>query len=362
MGVPGLFINGKFTCQRTTGVQRVAHNLLLAIDRQLTAAGILGRATLLVPPGSDAPAMQAVTVRSVAGPGPSLHAWEQLVLPRAARGGLLLNLSGSAPMLGGPHACMLHDAAVFDRPEAYTPAFRHWYRLLFRQLASRGGPLFTVSSFSRARLAHALGVSEERFCVLPCGADHLAGVTADTAVLDHHRLADRPYLLAVGSSSPTKNIPALVEAWRRVQAGRTARLVLVGGHNTRVFAGQQHTETAGLVQLGVVDDAALKALYQHAAGLVFPSTYEGFGLPPLEAMACGCPVAAACAASLPEVCGTAALMFDPHSPSAISEAMVTLLDDAPQRARLRSLGLQRAAAFVWDDAAATLMGHLGMLQ
>ena len=336
----------------------MAGQMLRAIDRRLAAGGVGAPAGLLLPPGGMPPPLRAMTVRRVAGAGRSLHAWEQLRLPRAARGGLLLNLSGSAPALAAPQVCFVHDAAVFDHPEAYTAAFRQWYRFLFRRLSRTARLLFTVSAFSRARLAVALGVPQDRILVVPNGADHLADVVADTSVLATHGLADHPFLLAVGSANPTKNLATLLDAWRVLNRGDTARLVLVGGNNARVFADHRHVEVPGLVRLGHVGDAALKALYGRAVGLVFPSIYEGFGMPPLEAMACGCPVAASTAASLPEVCGGAALEFDPHSVSAIAAAMRALLDDAALRERLRVLGLRRAAGYRWDDAAALLLGHL----
>ena len=107
-----------------------------------------------------------------------------------------------------------------------------------------------------------------------------------------------------------------------------------------------------------MSDEELKALYQSALGLVFPSVYEGFGLPPLEAMNCGCPVAASNAASIPEVCGDAALYFDPHAPSAIGVAMLRLFDEPELRQQLRTRGARRAQAFSWEAAARVLMNHL----
>jgi glycosyltransferase involved in cell wall biosynthesis len=113
-----------------------------------------------------------------------------------------------------------------------------------------------------------------------------------------------------------------------------------------------------VLRLGPVNDRELKALYGAAQALVFPSTYEGFGLPPVEAMACGCPVAAARAASLPEVCGDAALYFDPHRIDSIRDAVQRLLDDAALQDDLRQRGLRRAATFRWPAAARALIEAL----
>jgi glycosyltransferase involved in cell wall biosynthesis len=352
-----IYINGKFCARRMTGVQRVATCLLLALD---ALPGIATRRwTLLVPPGGQPPALKRIAQRTVGPAGWPLHVWEQVTLPLAARDGLLINLSGSAPAFARRQWALLHDAAVFDHPEAYTTAFVAWYRWLFRRLARRAERLFTVSAFSRERLARCLGVDPQRFTVLPNGADHLSGVAPDDTLLRRHGLLGAPFLLAVGSGNPTKNLQALVSAFSRLRRPGL-RLVIAGGRNEFVFSG---TSTAadppGVLRLGPVDDSALKALYRAAVALVFPSTYEGFGLPTLEAMAEGCPVGAASAAALPGVCGDAALTFDPHRLDSIDAALRSLLDDHALRARLREAGPVRAAQFPWHHPASLLMGALG---
>ena len=128
-----LYINGKFTAQPTTGVQRVASRLVQALDAR--PQGLPVRCVLLCPPGGRPPALQRIECVFIGRRGEPLHWWEQWRLPRAARGGCLLNLAGSAPWWARRQVCMIHDAAVFDRPEAYAPAFVRWYRALFGHLA-----------------------------------------------------------------------------------------------------------------------------------------------------------------------------------------------------------------------------------
>ena len=351
-----IYINGKFAAQRTTGVQRAARRLVLALDERL--AGDEGHWLLLLPADATAPALRHIDVRKGGWAGLPLHLWEQLVLPVAARDGMLVNLAGAAPWLARRQLALLHDAAVFDSPQAYTTVFGWWYRTLFRHLAQRGHGLLTASAFSQGRLAPRLGVPASRIGLLAGGSDHLDGVTADAGVLAQLGLEGKRYLLAVGSANPNKNLSALVQAFGRLPAQADLRLVIVGAGSPGVFAGAAILDAPGVVRAGAVDDAELKALYQRAAALVFPSLYEGFGLPPLEAMACGCPVAASRAASIPEVCGDAALYFDPGSVDDIAGALRRLLADAPLRDALRRAGTVRAAAYRWDTAAGTLQAGL----
>jgi glycosyltransferase involved in cell wall biosynthesis len=357
-----VYVNGKFCAQRTTGVQRYARNALAALDARLSAGRAASRWTLLLPPHAAAPALQAIGVRHVPWPGPGgLHGWEQWALPRAAQGGLLLNLAGSAPARNvAAQACVMHDAAPFDQPQAYTRAFALWYRWLFGRLAQRPSTrLVTVSAFSRERLAAVLSVPRQRFTLAPGGAHHLGDVVADGSLLAAHGLDQTPFVLAVGSRNPTKNLARLAEAWQLL--GRAdVRLAVVGGANARVFDAQATAlALPGVVDLGVVSDPALKAFYERALAFVFPSLYEGFGLPPLEAMACGCPVAASAIPAVREVCGDAAIYFDPLSPQAIAGALQRLLDDPALRQERREHGRQRAAQYRWDATAEALLGALG---
>lgn len=356
-----VYINGKFTAQPTTGVQRVASRLVQALDAR--AQGLPGRWVLLCPPGGQRPVLKTIDCQVVGRHQGALHLWEQVQLPLAARHGWLLNLAGSAPWGGGRNVCLIHDAAVFDHPEAYTPSFVLWYRTLFRHLVRHGATLLTVSEFSRQRLAAALRVDAARIAVVPNGADHLQGVRPDTEVLQRLGLAGQRYLLAVGSANPTKNLAPLVTAFAALPPASLpaakVRLVIVGGVNERVFSGRHASEDpAGVQRTGRLGDSELKTLYEHARALVFPSRYEGFGLPPLEAMGCGCPVLASRAASMPQVCGDAALYVDPDSATELTAAMVRILEDDALAARLRRDGPLQAARFTWAASADRLLAAM----
>lgn len=348
-----IYINGKFVAQATTGVQRVAMCLVRALDSQAGRNWVL-----LCPPSGERPPLLNIRTRTIGPAGLPLHLWEQVVLPLAARDGLLINLAGSAPAMARRQVGVLHDAAVFDCPRSYSRPFVLWYRWLFRRLARRAERLLTVSGFSRSRLALHLGLAPDRIAIVPGGSDHLDGIRLDANTLGRHGIGDGRFLMAVASANPSKNLPALMAAFASLGPEPGVRLVIVGGRNPRVFADPSGIDPPGVVRTGPIDDAQLKALYERAVALVFPSLYEGFGLPPIEAMACGCPVAAAGVASIPEVCGDAALYFDPSSVSEIAQAMRRLLDDVALRDRLRSAGRERAALYQWRKSAAILLAAL----
>ena len=353
-----IFINGKFIAQRMTGVQRYAGQIVQALDALSAEAGA-ARMVLLCPPSGRPPLLRRIEVLIVGAAGLPLHVWEQLVLPWAARSGLLLSLAGSAPLWAARQWCTFHDAAVFDHPASYTWLFRAWYQPHFRWLARRAERLLTVSAHSRGRLAQRLHVAPGHMAIVPNGGDHFDAVQADGSVLKRLGLAKEGFLMAVGSRNPTKNIAVLMRAWAALPDRGDLQLVLVGGDDAAVFAATGHTAAAAqVVHAGGVNDAQLKALYQHALALVFPSLDEGFGLPPLEALGLGCPVAAAQIGAMPEVCGDAVLYFDPHSAEAILAAMIRLKDDKVLRQRLREAGPRRAAQWGWRQAAIKLQGLL----
>jgi glycosyltransferase involved in cell wall biosynthesis len=232
--------------------------------------------------------------------------------------------------------------------------------MLFAVLSRTARTLLTVSDYSKRRLARRLRVRPERLHVVHNGADHLHEVEPDKSVFPYFGIEPHSYVLAVGSSNPNKNLPRLERAVRRLHEERGLRLVLVGGINSRVFA---HSEADDLgarpdvVRTGPISDGQLKALYQNAIALVFPSLYEGFGLPPLEAMSCGCPVLAANAAAIPEVCGDGVAYFDPYSVADIERSVRLLLDNPERRAELQAAGFARVKTFSWTDSARTLLGH-----
>jgi glycosyltransferase involved in cell wall biosynthesis len=359
MDVHTIFINGKFSAQRLTGVQRLAFNLIQALDNLLVVLDSKHNWVLLCPPGANPPLLKVIRIRIIGRSFANLHLWEQVILPLHTRGELLLNLAGPAPLLKRYQGCMIPDAAVFDYPSAYTVIYRIWYRLLFRRIVNSALLLLTISNFSRTRLILALGPRAQHLRIVYCASTHITKVEPDFSILNRLSLRGCKFLLAVGSMNPTKNLTALTSAFSTITMA-DVRLVLVGGVNHAVFTGKS-IEADGdprVIFTGPINDSQLSALYRSAHAFVFPSLYEGFGIPPLEAMSLGCPVVAARSSSIPEVCGDAALYFDPLDIQDLVQALDRILTEDTLRGTLLQRGAKRVDMFTWDCAASQLLDHL----
>jgi glycosyltransferase involved in cell wall biosynthesis len=234
-----------------------------------------------------------------------------------------------------PLVVTLHDIAVLRHPELFNRWTREYSRVVLPRVARAARRVIAASEFTRLELLSTLGLPEEKVRVIP----HAVGppFVADGAA------ADGDYVLTVGTLEPRKNLERLVDGFRR--SGLNGSRLLVAG-----MRGWGGVEVAGerVEQLGFVPDDELARLYRGARCLAYLSAYEGFGLPLLEAMACGAPVVAAAAGSAPEVTGGAAVLVDPDDPDAIAAGLAEAVE---RRDELRARGLERARAFSWEAVA-----------
>jgi glycosyltransferase involved in cell wall biosynthesis len=345
MGASSMLINGRFLTRPATGVDRFANELL----RSLMLIGSGARARVLVP---DAAALVGQLPKGLAleraGSGAGQR-WEQLALPRLARDEPLINLCNTAPLFRENQLVVVHDAATLANPQNFSLTFRSWYRFMLGALTRRTRVLASVSRFSANELTRFFGVRARGVEVVSEGGEHILREPPDTSVIDKFGLSGRRFVLALGSASPNKNLAAIVQAMHLLDEPDLL-LVAAGGGNSRVFS-EASVSDPRLVATGYVTDAQVRALYEHAACFAFPSFYEGFGLPPLEAMCCGCPVVVSDRASLPEVCGDAALYCDPDDPATLAAQLRRVLGSESARQDLRAAGRERAALFTWDRAA-----------
>ena len=347
----GWAINGRFLTQRMTGVQRYAHEIVAALDEILAQEGDSTSRTamrLVVPPTvRKPPALAKIAVRRTGfGSG---HAWDQLVLPFNAGAGLL-SLGNFGPIVGRNHIVCIHDANTFIQPDSYSRAFGLAYRTLLPLIGARARKVATVSQFSADALVRYGVCRAEKIFIAPNGHEHALRWDATRA---KHRLIgalSRPYVMVLGSRAKHKNIEIILKQAPRLDAAGID--IVVVGAASRIFAAD--TQTVGpsnIHHAGYVDDDDLAALYEGALCLVFPSRTEGFGIPPLEAMARGCPVISSDAASLVEVGGDAVIYADPDDGDRWRDAIIGLAGNESLRAAMAEKGRKRVALFSWRRSA-----------
>lgn len=283
--------------------------------------------------------------------------WEQLLAP------LLLRRSG-ADLFHGVHSVVpvscpvpsvvtVHDLAFIRFPQTFRAYNRIYLDVATRLSVRRAARILVVSEHTRREVIGLLGVAPERVVVTPNAVrEHFR--PPDPAVLETFRARKglpEHFVLYVGTLEPRKNLTTLLEAYAEVAQQQAAPLLVGGGKGWLYDAVFQRLEALGLRErvrfVGYLDEAELPLWYAAATVFVFPSIYEGFGMPPLEAMACGTPVVASNTSSLPEVVGDAGLTVSPYDPAALAEAISRLLDDADLRQELRERGLRQARAFSW---------------
>lgn len=300
----------------------------------------------------------------VPGPRPARLAWEQIEAPRLVR-------RIGTDVWHGPHYTMplrattpavvtVHDMTFFDHPEWHERAKVLYFRQMIRASARRASALVCVSEHTATRLREVLdpvapvtvvhhGVDHARF--RPPAADG-AGTDRDLALLARHGITP-PYVAFVGTLEPRKDVPTLVAAFARIaRSHRGLRLALVGGDGWGVAEIREAIERSSvatrIVRTGYVPDPVVPALYRQAAAVAYPSREEGFGVPALEALACGAPLVTTTGSALEEVVDGAALTVPPHDVDALARALGDVLDDPARAAHLRAAGPVRASAFTWE--------------
>ncbi len=274
----------------------------------------------------------------------------------------LLHVQYTAPPLAPcPVVATIHDLSFEHLPETFKRRSRMQLRLTVRRTARRAAHVIAPSEHTRRDLIKSYGLSPDRVSVIPlAAAPHFQPASATEIERVRNVYAIRGgYILAVGSIQPRKNLARLIRAYsdlRRARGGsKLPQLVIVGkqawlyGETLRAI--EEEGARDGTTLTGYVSESDLPALYSGALCFVYPSFFEGFGLPPLEAMRCGTPVVTGNLTSLPEVVGNAGLLVDPFDTGAIRDAIARLIDDAALRAELSARGLQRALAFDWRDTA-----------
>jgi glycosyltransferase involved in cell wall biosynthesis len=357
MSQRNIVFNGKFLSAWPTGVHRVAYELIDHLDAILARQPEVAaeRRWDLIKPRDARRTMALDVVRERVSGILTWQTWEQFELPLLAGRSTLVSLCNLAPILRPGGVTMIHDAQVFISPDSYGAVFAQWYRFALPRIGRSSDLILTVSEYSRQRLAE-FGVAPlEKIEVVHNGADHLARIPADEAILDRLALTPGRYVVCLANVQKHKNIQILLQAFAR-PAMSGLSLVLMGDKGPAEIAGTGPAPTSNVLSTGKVTDGEMRALMENAACLAFPSTTEGFGLPPLEAMSLGCPAIVAPCGALPEVCGEAALYADPDVPAAWESAILNLLESPTTHAEYSRQGRAHAANFSWAKSAARMLG------
>jgi glycosyltransferase involved in cell wall biosynthesis len=325
-----ILVNGRFMAHRVTGVQRYAHELTRALGK---------KARLLTP------SKHLTGIRG--------HAWEQFAL-LGDRHSLLWSPCGSGPLLRANQVVTIHDLSFIEHPEWFSAGYARFYQLITPLLCRRVRHIMAVSEFTRTRLIKLLGINPEKISVVHNGVDARFHPLPVEEIQGARRQFNggNPYVLFVGSIEPRKNLATLLQSWAIVRQAHSDIKLLVAGGSAKIYANSaDQSDATGVHFLGYVKDESLPCLYGGATAFVYPSLYEGFGLPVLEAMSCGAPVVTSSTTALPEVTGDAALLVDPLDVKSIAQGICSILSSAELRRTLREKGIQQASGFTWTRAA-----------
>lgn len=281
---PKYCINGRFLTRQITGVDRYAREIVRELDSLLGK----GDAVLLLPEGCEPIDWEATRNIELRHYGKHKgHAWEQFDLSRYVRknGLLVINLCNTAPVLN-PGVVCIHDMNVRANPSFYGWKFRTYYRVMFWFLTKWAKLVLTDTHFSESEIEKYYPCARGRISVVSCAWQHIGRVAQDDSVLERMGLEPAGYYFAMSSLAPNKNLKWIVET-ARLNPGCT--FAVAGGINAKVFGEHDIPKADNVQYLGYVSDEEAKALMAHCKAFLYPTFYEGFGVPPMEAMASGAP-------------------------------------------------------------------------
>lgn len=328
-----MYINSRNLVGHTTGVQRYTQKIIEGWNDSL---------------------FQQVRPDEKFASGIKGHLWEQFALPKECKNQKLLWCpSNTGPLSYKNQVLTIHDTVPFDHPEWLNPKFVFWYKFLQPKLVQKVKHIITISEFSKNKIIEHFKVPEDKISVIYNGVDLTNKESEDLA---HNRFTSLPpYILSVGSLEPRKNLSRLITSFIQYknETKSDIKLVIVGKKGvSRVFgeAGIKEVDTDDIIFTGHVSDYELQYLYKNTLGFCYPSLYEGFGLPPLEAMQFGVPVLTSNTTAIKELCVNRALLVDPMSVSSISEGIFNLLNNGISKETLTS-NLKYVQDFSWSKCA-----------
>jgi len=344
LGKKTLVINARFLTQQVTGVQRFAIEISKVLMNEFDSV-------IFVSPKNIKNKEIAEQLKVQTFGKFTSHIWEQIELPaflKKIKNPLLLNLCNTAPLLFNRNIVCLHDLAFAIEPLWFSKSFRTLYNFLIPKLVHKSLKVLTVSEFSKKSIISTYKIAPEKIIVVYNAVTDIFKVKENKG-----KYYNNNFVLTVGSLDPRKNLVRLVLAYKKLNR-KNLDLIIVGS-SSKVFANDELkiliNNTAGVKLTGFVDDKELVKLYQEACVFVYPSLFEGFGIPPLEAMKVGCPTVVSNTTSLPEICGNASLYVNPLDVEDIKSKIEQILDNDFLRNDLKQKGIQQAQKFNWKNSA-----------
>lgn len=342
-----IYVNGRFLTQRMTGVERYAYKMC----KTMTA---LGQPFIIVCPKAPIQSCYDISDLNIAywGKGNS-HIWEQCVLPFffiRRKNYLVLSFTGLGSIFVRNKVMTIHDLSFLENPSWFSRTYYWWYRFMTPLAVRTSKHIITVSNFSKNEILRFYPFLKETDISIVYGAvdSHNFYPTNEAT---HN---EKPFALSVSSIDPRKNFLRLIEAFRTIN---DYQLYIVGSHN-RVFTQTDNNETVtsdNIKFLGRVSDDELLSLYNRASCFIFPSIYEGFGLPTIEAMQCGCPVLVSDIPVTHEVCGDAACYFNPYEVKSIRETIIQFFAQPKHlKEHMVAKGHENAQRFSWENSVVCL--------
>ncbi|HOY31100.1 MAG TPA: glycosyltransferase family 1 protein [Bacteroidales bacterium] len=344
-----IYINGHFLTQKMTGIQRFSYELCKA----LTAGGA---EVILLAPRKIRKEYQ-LKCRIIKFGLFSGVLWEQIEFPLyllTRKKPLLVNFGSPGPLFYKNRIVTVHDITFYFHPEWFSKVYGTYYRLITPVFTRLSKKVITVSEFSKTEIQRWLSIPDEKFVII-----HNAVSGTLTNNLSAKALQKGRYILTVASLDPRKNLDTLVKAYENSGIAKDTKLVLAG-RSSPLF-NMKMSEEILANSVGYVPDNELASLYKNAMAFVYPSLYEGFGIPPLEAMSLGCPVVLSDIPVFREIFGDAACYVDPLSTDSISAGIVKVLSDDAYRKELIRRGYQKALQYSWEKSAQKLSDTINSL-
>lgn len=340
-----IYINARFLTQRTSGVQRFAQEVALIIKREIPGVQFLAPQNVL-----ESEFLKLLDVKCIG--VTSGHIWEQIELPLylSRKPGILLNLCNVAPLFWRQNVLVLHDLAFFENPKWFDWKFRMLYQFLIPKIALKSTHLFTVSEFSRNEIVHTLSVPSSKITVV------YNAVSAKMTPVKAKRSTYQ--ILTVGSIDPRKNFKVIIAAMKLLDP--KYNLVIVGGrHGSFNEENNQDIDDQRIRFTGYLSEEALVEYYCNSSLFIYPSFYEGFGIPPLEALNCNCPIILSDIEVHREIYQDTAMYFDPDSPEELKNAIEAfyLLSDV-QKNELIEKGKEHTKKFNWEKSGLKIANYL----